>query len=89
MVRVPDVVLVKVIIGRLRIAPVVIILFIVYEEFSEAPKGSPVTKADTDALRLNSALLTVKSIVTSAVAEVPAVSVAAATRITVFGSTYS
>jgi phospholipase/lecithinase/hemolysin len=31
----------------------------------------------------------VKSIVVSAVAEVPAVSTAAATRMTVFGSTYS
>ena len=76
-------------IGRFLIAPVVIMLFIVYELFSLAPKGSPVTSADTDALRLNSALLTVKSIVVSAVADVPAVSTAAATRITVFGSTYS
>ena len=84
MVRVPLVVLVNVIIGRLRIAPVVIMLFIVYELFSLAPKGSPVTNADTEASRLNSALLTVKSIVVSAVAEVPAVSTAAATRITVF-----
>jgi len=75
-------------IGRLRIAPVVIMLFIVYELFSLAPNGSPVTRADPDALRLNSALLTVKSIVVSAVAEVPAVSTAEATRITVFGSTY-
>ena len=89
MVRVPLVVLVKVTIGRLRIAPVVIMLFIVYEEFSLAPKGSPVTRADTDAFLLNSALLTVKSMLVSAVAEVPAVSTAAATRITVFGSTYS
>ena len=89
MVRVAAVVLVNVIIGRLRIAPVVIMLFIVYELFSLAPNGSPVTNADTDALRLNSALLTVKSIVVSAVAEVPAVSTAAATRITVLGSTYS
>ena len=64
-------------------------LFIVYELFSLAPKGSPSTSLDTDALRLNSALLTVKSIVVSAVAEVPAVSTAAATRIIVFGSTYS
>jgi len=89
MVRVPLVVLVNVIIGLFRIAPVVSILFIVYELFSEAPNGSPVTRADTLAFRLNSALLTVKSIVVSAVAEVPAVSTAAATRITVFGSTYS
>ena len=87
--RVAAVVFVNVMIGRFLMAPVVIILFIVYEEFSEAPKGSPVTRADTLALRLNSALLTVKSIVVSAVAEVPAVSTAAATRITVFGSTYS
>ena len=88
-VRVPDVELVNVIIGRLRTAPVVIILFIVYELPSLAPKGSPSTSLDTLALRLNSALLTVKSIVVSAVAEVPAVSTAAATRITVFASTYS
>ena len=89
MVRVAAVVLVNVIIGLLRIAPVVTMLFIVYELFSLAPNGSPVTNAETDAFLANSALLTVKSIVVSAVAEVPAVSTAAATRITVLGSTYS
>ena len=35
------------------------------------PKGCPVTSVDTDAFLLNSALLTVKSIVVSAVAVPP------------------
>ena len=54
-----------------------------------APDGSPVTLADTLALRENSALLTVKSMVVSVPVVVPAVSTAAATTKRVPGSTYS